>query len=71
MLPLGMKRRSMKKGNQLMEGYDLPSEQEEAAYESFRSAHFPVLSVLEIIESPDDSPSMALYVLTGRRLNVR
>lgn len=60
----------MQNGNQLMEGYESPSEQEEADYLRFRSAHLPPFSELEIIASPDAPPSMALYVLTGRRMNV-
>lgn len=60
-------RKVMQKGKQLMEGLDAPTQQEEADYYGFRADRFPSLSELELVSAPDAPPSMALYVLTGRR----
>ena len=51
-----------------MDGLDLPTRQEEADYENFRSGRFPTYAELEMVEEPDAAPSMALYVLAGRRM---
>ena len=58
----------LRKGKRLMDGLDLPTRQEEADYERFRSGQFPTYVELELVEEQDASPSMALYVLTGRRM---
>ena len=51
-----------------MDGLDLPTRQEEADYENFRSGRFTTYAELEMVEEQDAPPSMALYVLTGRRM---
>ena len=50
-----------------MDGLDLPSRQEEAGYANFRSG-FSTYAELEMVEEQDAPASMALYVLTGRRM---
>ena len=58
----------LRKGKRLMDGLDLPTRQEEADHENFRSGRFPTYAELEMVEEQDAPPSMALYVLTGRRM---
>ena len=58
----------LRKGKRLMGGLDLPTRQEEEDYENFHSGRFPVYAELEMVEEPDAPPSMALYVLAGRRM---
>ena len=57
----------LRKGKRLMDGLDLPSRQEEAGYANFRSG-FSTYAELEMVEEQDAPASMALYVLTGRRM---
>jgi len=61
----------MTKGNRLMEGYDAPTAEEEAEYVSFCAARLPSLDQLELVQSEESPPSMALYVLSGRRMKLR
>ena len=58
----------LRKGKRLMDGLDPPTRQEEADHENFRSGRFPAYAELEMVEEHDAPPSMALYVLTGRRM---
>ena len=58
----------LRKGKCLMDGLDPPTLQEEADHENFRSGRFPTYAELEMVEGQDPPPSMALYVLTGRRM---
>lgn len=62
--------KTMQKGKQLMEGYDIPTAQEVADYYHFRADRFPPFSELELVDEPDAPPSMALYVLGRRRKDV-
>ena len=58
----------LRKGKRLMDGLDLPTRQEEADHENFRSGRFSTYAELEMVEEQYAPPSMALYVLTGRRM---
>jgi len=58
----------LRRGKRLMDGLYLPTRQEEADNENFRSGRFPTYAELEMVEEPDAAPSMALYVLAGRRM---
>ena len=51
-----------------MDGLDLPTRQKEPDYENFRSGRFSTYAEPEMVEEPDAPPSMALYVLAGRRM---
>ena len=51
-----------------MEGYEAPSAEEEAAYERFCADRLPSLDPFPEAEAP---PSMALSVLSGRRMKLR
>ena len=51
-----------------MDGLDVPTRQEEADHENFRSGRFSTYAELEMVEEQYAPPSMALYVLTGRRM---
>ena len=62
--------KTMQKGKQLIEGYDTPTAQEVADYNHFCADRFPSFSQLELVDEPDAPPSMALYVLAGRRMDV-
>lgn len=62
--------KTMQKGKQLMEGYDTPTSQEVADYNHFCADRFPSFSQLELVDEPDAPPSMALYVIAGRRMDV-
>ena len=61
----------MTKGNRLMEGYEAPSAEEEAACERFCAYRLPSLDQLELFPEAEAPPSMALYVLSGRRMKLR
>ena len=54
-----------------MEGYEAPSAEEEAAYERFCADRLPSLDQLELFPEAETPPSMALYVLSGRRMKLR
>jgi len=69
-LHIDSEEKTMQKEKQLMEGYDIPTAQEVADYNHFRADRFPSLSQLEIVDEPEAPPSMALYVLAGRRMDV-
>ena len=51
-----------------MDGLDLPTRQEKVYYENSCSGRFPTYAELEMVEEQDAPPSMALYVLTVRRM---
>ena len=61
----------MTKGNRVMEGYEAPSAEEEAAYERFCADRLPSLDQLELFPEAEAPPSMALSVLSGRRMKLR
>lgn len=62
---------AMTKRNRLMEGYEAPSAEEEAAYERFYADRLPSLGQLELFPEAEAPPSMALSVLSGRQMKLR
>ena len=54
-----------------MEGYEAASAEEETAYERFCADGLPSLDQLELFPESEAPPSMALYVLSGRRMKLR
>ena len=54
-----------------MEGYEAPSAEEEVAYERFYADRLPSLGQLELFPEAEAPPSMALSVLSGRRMKLR
>ena len=61
----------MTKGNRLMEGYEAPSAEEEAAYERLCADRLPLFDQLDLFPEVEAPPSMAFSVLSGRRMKLR